>query len=224
MSCPEGLFNPIIEVPLFDSLPEDAGVDIIIQTRRMTEVPNQNIFRQTNAFAMQYGIWLGLWGILSLCLMVVSLRETALSSLSSAMFPGSLVLAGFFAFRFRRSVMTESEGFAFKRGFIFTLMLGFYACLWIALFVFLYLAYWDNGAVFNAYEQFLNRPELSEAISKSGILDMAGGNVSTFVDALRSIPPAQYAGMIIYITILSSPVISAIIALIVRRRKPVRLP
>ena len=103
-----------------------------------------NKFKQLNAFAMQYGIALGAWGMLSLVTTGVSLKITSLSLLSSIVTLASPVIAALLTSRFRKSTTTPEEGFTFGRAFLFVFTTGFYASIWIAAFVFLYLAYWDN--------------------------------------------------------------------------------
>ncbi len=180
---------------------------------------NSNKFKQTNAFARQYGLLLGLWGIVSLAVMVAALKWDALSFLNMVMYIGSPILAGFFTVRFRRSVSTPEEGFSFGRGFLFTFITGLYASIWIAVFVFVYLAYIDHGFVFALYEDAFKKPEVMAQLRQSGMLEQLDGlgGIAGLVDGMRRIPPANYAGIIIYMTVLSAPFISAAIALICRR-------
>ena len=130
-----------------------------------------NKFKQLNAFAMQYGIALGAWGILSLVTTGVSLKITSLSLLSSIVTLASPVIAALLTSRFRKSTTTPEEGFTFGRAFLFVFTTGFYASIWIAAFVFLYLAYWDNGYIFNAYESLLSSPEYAGSMQQSGLMN-----------------------------------------------------
>lgn len=177
-----------------------------------------NKFKQLNAFAMQYGIALGAWGILSLVTTGVSLKITSLSLLSSIVTLASPVTAALLTSRFRKSTTTPEEGFTFGRAFLFVFTTGFYASVWIAAFVFLYLAYWDNGYIFNAYESLLSSPEYAGSMQQSGLMNSLNANsVSDMIDAMRSISPAGYASSVIYMSFMTNPVISAIIALICRK-------
>ncbi len=180
--------------------------------------PAPSALPQTNAYAMQYGAVLGFWGIVSLCVMGMSLTTPALSSLSTLLFWGAPVCAGWLTVRFRRQVATAEEGFTFGRAFLFNFVQSIYAALLIALFVFVYLKWWDGGYIWNAYIKVFTIPENRQLLEQSGLLDQAGGTVDRFVEALQRIPSAQYAGMVLYMTLLSSPLFSAVIALITRRR------
>lgn len=183
-------------------------------------------FRQANAYAMQYGLFLGLWGIVSLAVVVISLSMPgmpALSFVSTAMMVGSLIVAARLTSRYRKLSTVPGEGFSFGRGFMFTFMTGLYASLCIALVVYVYLAYFDHGYVFNAYERMLQQPEFQSEFERSGMsaqLDAmtAGRGATALVDAMRAMPPSAYAVSIIYLTIISAPFISVVIALINRRK------
>lgn len=179
-----------------------------------------NRFKQTNAFAMQYGLLLGAWGIISLCVMGLSLRLPSLSFIAMLMSVGSPVIAVMLTSRFRKASATAEEGFSFGKGFLFAFMTGIYASIWVAVFVYVYMAYLDGGYFFNAYEAMVRQPEYAAQLEESGImasLEPAGG-LEAVIDAMRAIPPANYAGMVIYLTVLTSPVVSALVALVCRRR------
>ena len=163
-----------------------------------------NKFKQLNAFAMQYGIALGAWGILSLVTTGVSLKITSLSLLSSIVTLASPVIAALLTSRFRKSTTTPEEGFTFGRAFLFVFTTGFYASICIAAFVFLYLAYWDNGYIFNAYESLLSSPEYAGSMQQSGLMNSLNANsVSDMIDAMRSISPAGYASSVIYMSFMT---------------------
>lgn len=183
------------------------------------ENKDNNVFRQTNAFAMLYGLWLGLWGFLSLVFMVAAMVHPFLSFVNVLMFYGSPFFAAYLTVRFRRNVMVPESGFTFGRGFLFTFMMGIYASIWIAVGVYAYLAWFDHGYVFEVYEQVLSQPENAAQLTQGGMLDVLtqGKGISGMVDAMRAISPGNYAGMVIYLTFFSAPFFSALIALACRR-------
>ena len=83
--------------------------------------------------------------------------------------------------RFRRSVAGADGAFTFGRGFTHTLFMGFYASIWVAVGIFVYLRYFDNGAIFSDYAATLSRPELQQALQESGLLEQlnaASGEVA----------------------------------------------
>lgn len=177
-----------------------------------------NKFKQLNAFAMQYGIVLGGWGIFSLVITGISLKINTLSLLSSVITLTSPVIAALLTLKFRKNTTSPEDGFSFGRAFLFVFTTGFYASIWIATFIFLYLTYWDNGYIFNAYESLFSSPEYAGSMQQSGLMDSLNANsASDMIDAMRSISPAGYASSIIYLSFMTNPVISAIIALICRK-------
>lgn len=176
-------------------------------------------FKQTNAFAMQYGIALGMWGILSMVIMALSLKVTSISLLSSIITFCSPLIAYILTVMFRKNVALPNEGFSFGRAFLFTFVMGFYASVWIALFVFIYLSYIDNGYIFNAYESLLSNQDYAGSLQQSGIIESVNASsISEMIDIMRNIPPANYAASIIYMSVLANPVISLVIAAICQRK------
>lgn len=182
---------------------------------------NKTLFRQTNAFAMTYGLILGLWGMASLSLMVASMGNSAFSLPAVFLFYGSPVFAGYLAVRFRRCVMEPAEGLSFGRVFLFTFMMGVYASVVIAILTFFYLYFIDGNVIGMVFENVLQRPEIVEELNKSGVVAGLPGSEAqgpdTIIEAIRAIPPAGYSSMIIYMSLMVSPIISAIVALIVKR-------
>ena len=179
-------------------------------------------FKQANAFAMQYGLLMGALGVITLAAFAGSLKFQWMSFITMAMTSISLFAAYMMTARYRDTVKTPDESFSVAQGFLFTFGVSIYASLWIALVVYLYLAYFDNGWIFDQYLSMVTSPEYTSELRRSGMEGQikamtGGGGMKAMVDALRSLPAVQYAGMVIYFTLLSSPIISLIIAFICRR-------
>ena len=184
-------------------------------------------FRQSNAYAMQNGIILGLWSIAALALYILSfLHHSIFQFVADLMLWGSILLAGWLTLRFRQRTTLPGEAFPFRRAYVHTLLSGLYASVWIALAVYIY--FWQTGGVelFNSLEQMSQEAEIAHSIAQmesSGALDnlyttTGAENFSELIDALRSVSPASYAGMIVSGTLLSAPFIALIIALSTMRR------
>ena len=180
---------------------------------------NDNTFKQTNGFAMQYGVLLGLCGLAGLTCFVGSFSTPFLSFFHLLFTLGSPVLAGYFTIRFRNAVMQPELGFTFGRGFGYTFLMGMYATLWIAVGIFVYLAYFDNGYIFDAYEKMLTSPEYVAQLRANGTWDMlqSVGGVTKLVNNMRAVGAGNYATGVIYMSLMVAPFISAIIALICRK-------
>lgn len=178
-------------------------------------------FRQTNAFAMQYGAVMGVWGLVANACFVGSFSMPGLSMLFLLLSVSSPVLAVFLTRRFRAHVAPQGP-FMFHQAFLHTLLMGVYAAIWVAFGVYIYLAYFDHGYIFDAYLNSLNDPALQEQMQQLGMTEQiammtGGGTPHDFVKALQAIPPANYAAMTLYMSLLLAPVISLFVALACRR-------
>lgn len=184
---------------------------------------NNEMLRLINAYAMRNGIMLGLWGILTLTVFKYSFTIPLMSTLYGAMLLGSPVLATFLTIKFRGEILGERESFSYLHAFLHTLLMGFYASIWIALFIYVYLQFFDHGTFFENYGNTLNSPEMQQYIRQTGLENqmqqITGSNdVNTFVDILQSFGAANYAALELYTSLFISPIISAIIAIFCKRK------
>lgn len=182
-----------------------------------------NTFQQTNAYAMQNGLWLGLWGWLSLVAFRYSFSSVLCSNLLMLMTLTGPVLGVVLTGRFSRSVAGADGAFTFGRGFTHTLFMGFYASIWVAVGIFVYLRYFDNGAIFSDYAAALSRPELQQALQESGLLEQLNaasgeGGLEGLPDALRSVGPAGYAAASLYMAMFATPLIALFAGAVCRRK------
>lgn len=182
-----------------------------------------NTFQQTNAYAMQNGLWLGFWGWLSLVAFRYSFSSVLCSNLLMLMTLTGPVLGVVLTGRFRRSVAGADGAFTFGRGFTHTLFMGFYASIWVAVGIFVYLRYFDNGAIFSDYAAALSRPELQQALQESGLLEQLNaasgeGGLEGLPDALRSVGPAGYAAASLYMAMFATPLIALFAGAVCRRK------
>ena len=189
----------------------------------MASSQDYNAFQQTNAYAMQNGLWLGLWGWLSLVAFRYSFSSVLCSNLLMLMTLTGPVLGVVLTGRFRRSVAGANGAFSFGRGFTHTLFMGFYASIWVAVGIFVYLRYFDNGAIFSDYAAALSRPELQQALQESGLLEQLNaasgeGGLEGLPDALRSVGPAGYAAASLYMAVFATPLIALFAGAVCRRK------
>lgn len=189
----------------------------------MASSQDYNAFQQTNAYAMQNGLWLGLWGWLSLVAFRYSFSSVLCSNLLMLMTLAGPVLGVVLTGRFRRNVAGADGAFTFGRGFTHTLFMGFYASIWVAVGIFVYLRYFDNGAIFSDYAAALSRPELQQALQESGLLEQLNaasgeGGLEDLPDALRSVGPAGYAAASLYMAMFATPLIALFAGAVCRRK------
>ena len=184
---------------------------------------NSELVKEINNYAMRNGIVLGVFGILSLLVFKWSFTLPAFSTLFGVMLLGGPVLGAYLTIKFRNDVEGTDGAFSFARGFLHALFMGFYASIWVALAVFVYLQYFDNGSIFAAYGKSLETPEMQQYLQQSGVeaqFDAISGGkgVQGAVDAMQSLGSATYASISLYLSMVLGPVISAVIGLLVRRR------
>lgn len=182
-------------------------------------------FKQTNAFAMQNGMIQGVYSILTLSVFVAGLSTPLLSYVHLILLLNFPILACFLTARFRREVSPHFT-FSFSRGFSHTLLTVLYAGLWAGVGTFVYIAFFDNGHIFDLYQAQVSRPEMVQVLETSGmnrqIADATGGKtIVQLIDELRTISSGTYAALIVYFHLLSSPLI-AILGGVVNIRRPRR--
>ena len=115
---------------------------------------NINIRKQTNAFAMYYGLVFGIiWCILFF--MLVSPQEV-LRTLAGLLFFSVPFIGFFIARHFRKTVKNDGE-INYWRGFWFSLLMYIYASAILALFAYLYFRFLDNGAFVVSHVKVLSR-------------------------------------------------------------------
>lgn len=177
---------------------------------------------EINTCSMQGGVVLGVFGILSLVVFRWSFVIPFFSTLFGVMMIASPILATFLTLRYRNLNYGVREPFSFAQGFFYTVFMGFYASVWIALFTYVYLQYFDHGRIFADYALSINTLEMKAYLLQSGldaeISKMSGEHgVKGLVDAMQSVGAATYAAMSVYFALIFGPVISALIALVARR-------
>lgn len=175
-------------------------------------------FRQTNAYAMQNGIILGVWAIVCQACFVGGLRYPLFSNLWLLMLVGVPFVTWLLTSRFRSIVGIEKE-FSFGRGFMHSFLTLLYTAVWAAVATFVYLQFFDKGYIFDCYQQTLSNPNLIKSMEDSGLTEQikAASNGLTpleIVDEMRSIGAANYAALIIYIYMFTSPLIAVMVGLV----------
>lgn len=187
----------------------------------------QNTISEVNFYAMRNGIWLGLWGLLSLVALRFMFSLPVLSSTFMLMTVASPVIGGLLTFRYRKAVGGNIYGFSFFQGFLHALFMGFYAALWVALGTFVYLNWLDHGAFFAAYQENLNqsmaRPEMAQIMQDPALqatINEAtnGKGIDGIGELMQSMGAVTYASMPIYAALIIGPFISIFIGLACMKR------
>lgn len=172
---------------------------------------------------MQSGVVLGIFGIISLYMFKCSFTYPFCSTLFTIMLLTSPMIALFQTIQFRNNVFEEASNFTLTQGFLYSLLTGFYASVWVALGIFVYLQYFDHGSIFAAYAQSVNTPEMQQYLAQTGLdaefNTLTGGKgTQGLAETMQNIGAATYSAMSLYFAIIFGPVISLIIGLITRRK------
>lgn len=185
-------------------------------------VNGNNGFRQTNAFAMQNGILLGLVALSGFAAFVCSFAYPLLSSLSLILILGSPVVAVSLTLCFRNAVAGKAGAFSYARGFSHTFLTILYASVWLAIGVFVYFAYLDKGFFLDSYVSVLQRPEIQEGLKSSPLWQQLpqhadGKELEEIVEMMRGISPASYSALMIYLGLAGGLPCAVAAGLICRR-------
>ena len=120
-------------------------------------------FRQTNAFAMQYGAIMGLYVFAAEACFVLGLKIGGLMTLQTLLTLAYPAVIIWLAFRFRNQV-SEGLPYSFGRGFFFTLLVVLYSGIWASLAALIYLQFFDGGYLFQTYLEVISRPDTVKAM------------------------------------------------------------
>lgn len=179
-------------------------------------------FRQTNAYAMQHGLFLGVWAIVCQACFVGGLSIPMLSTLWLFMLLSIPVVCYLFTLRFRRIVGFDVN-FSFSRGFLHSFLTLLYTAVWAGIAVFFYMQFFDHGYIFDCYTTNLSAPETVKAMHEAGLdksIEEATGGLSPtdVVNELRTIGAGNWTAVIIYLYMLCSPPLAVLIGLLTMHR------
>ena len=161
-------------------------------------------FTQTNAFAMQHGIILGILLIILLGTLVMGVTDGTASLISTILVVTYPIIVGRLTFSFRR-IVTPIGRFTIFQGFMHALLSMFYAAIWGAIATYIYMRFFDNGHLLKANGLW----QITQGQSDQSLL--------ATVNQMQNIPPSLYAEMILYMNITLAPITALIIGLCTMR-------
>lgn len=175
-------------------------------------------FRQTNAYAMQNGIFLGIWAIACQACFVAGIANPLYNTLWMVTFLGIPVVTWLLTLRFRRIVGLDVN-FSFSRGFMHAFLTLLYCAVWAGVATFIYLQFFDNGYMFDSLVKTCADPEVAKRLEEAGMLkelETASGTSMTIndvINSMRNIGAGNYAAFIVYTYMLTSPIIAVVVGL-----------
>lgn len=166
---------------------------------------------QTNAFAMYYGLGLGIYQIVVGAFFIAALQAPISALIVLALMISTPIFSLQLTYRFRNNVCNGR--ISFGRSFLFGLMMYTYAGLILALATYIYFSYFDHGAIANYYANALNTPENIALFDTMN----TGLSYDEFIALIRSLSPGSYASNMLINNTFAGAFISALTALIVRK-------
>ena len=159
-------------------------------------------------------------------LIEVSFISKEMSLVSFAMFCLTPFCAYWLTKRYRSETCHANkrvELFTLTQGFMHTFLMLFYASLWLAMFFYVYMTWFDNGQIFDAYIAQIKDPAFVEAFKQSGMekdlnAALGGKSLEDVVKQMRTIPASFYALMTINTSLVWTPLFSLLVALVTRRQ------
>lgn len=185
-----------------------------------------NPVSEINAWAMRDGIKLGLVGVATMAMWRTSVVQGWGSVLFILLLLSGPVVGVGLTRGFSRYVVDRTGSFSFTHGFMHSLFTGFYASVWVALAIYLYLHYFDHGMVFAAMAQQFYTPESARLFQSDPqlrvMLDtLSGGRgAAGIAETFSRIGDATYAVMPIYGALFISPLVAIVSGIVCQRRKP----
>lgn len=170
-------------------------------------------YEQLKAFARIDGAMVGGLWILSFACFIGQFYSPVLGFASLAIGVGSLVFASLRLRRFRDYVL---EGvISFRRAYVYSLLVYFYAALLMAAAQFVYFQFMDHGFMLRMYTETMSTPEFKTMLQLYGI---KGSEMNMLIENLQALRPIDIALQFLTSDIILGAVISLPSAAMIMRR------
>lgn len=154
-----------------------------------------NTLRQTNAFAMYYALPYGIYWIIGALCFVGSLGHTFLSFVFYFVFASTPVIGYALLKRFRDGAC--GGVISFGRGYLFCIMLYFYAALLLSVAGYVYFRFFDHGSFIGGYLQMLDSEEAKLTFDQANLKQLMNGggidDLKQVLEQMRTLSPVVYA-------------------------------
>ncbi len=179
-----------------------------------------NFFRLANAGAMRQGVFFGLWWVMGFACVIGSFSAPLLALLTFFFFVSTPVLGGVLAVRFCRD--SGRTDLSVGRLYLYGVLLYFYASIWLAVAVYVYFAFMDDGFFFGCYLDYLHRPEVQAQLStpalQSELSQLTGGkSIETLIADMAATDPIVFSANVINTNLMAGLVLALPTAWVARR-------
>lgn len=167
---------------------------------------------QLKAFTRQDGALLGLWWAATFCTFAGQFSEPMLSALSLLL----IVMWPFFlGWRLKKFRDDAREGkLSFLRGWGYCVFSVFYASLVLAVVLYVFFAYIDNGELLNQYANLLMSDEGKAAAEAYGMHK----EMMDSIDMMRALSPIEIVYNFMTSVIMTGSLVGAAIAAVLRKK------
>ena len=179
----------------------------------------RNFFRLASAGAMRQGLYFGLWWVAGFACVIGSFSSSLAALLAFFFFFAAPIAGGVLMARFQRDSGWGRRSVG--QLYLYGVMLYFYASVWLAVAVYVYFAFIDDGFFFSSYLAYFERPEVEALLSSPGMQaqleQMTGGvGLEALVDELAATSPAVFAASAINSNLLAGLFLALPTAWVVR--------
>lgn len=172
----------------------------------------KDTLQQIKSVSPKLGTLLGIMWIMSFIGFANSATTPLYSMFGLGIGIGSLFAAVIFCYQFRWRVCKGDLSFGGQ--WFFVMSMFFYACILMAMGVFLYMRYMDGGKFAQMYTELSEVPE--QRVAMESMLAGTGVTVDDLVSAVSNIKPIHFALQITESNLLASFMISPIVTLFAR--------
>lgn len=172
----------------------------------------QQTFRQVNAFAMLYGLWLGLYCSFGFLCVVRGIMNSSLGMMGLLVTVTAPVFGAFLARKFEKQVRSDAP-VSYGKGYLFSALMYLYSAAILAIVAFAYFSWFDDGMFASAYISALNSPEMQQVLKSSQLNQTLSetakqAGFSDIEEMIRGIRPVDIAASMFNTNILLGLILS----------------
>lgn len=165
----------------------------------------KDMFKQTNAFAMQFGLILSLIWIGGFLSFIFSFKNPSLQTAYLLCTLAIPIMGWQFTRTFRKRICNNV--ISFGRAYLFSFLLYFYAGILLTAAFYIYFEFFDNGFFIDSYRHYLYQPEVKELLEtpemKQLIASMLNGaSLTEMLDLFQDIPLSYIAANVLNFSVI----------------------
>lgn len=169
-------------------------------------------FQQIKSVSPKLGTLIGIMWLLSFIGIANAGSHPLYSMFGFGLGIGSLFAAVVFGYQFRWKICKGELPFAGQ--WFFVISMFFYACIFMAMGMFIYMRFFDEGKFAQNYTDLMEIPE--QKIAMESMLAGTGVTIEDLVSTISNLKPINFALQVTQTNLLTSFMISPIITLFAR--------